>query len=148
MKKITVLATALLLCGPMMAQTNSTYDAQFIDWPTYSGDDLELNVDSKGTAFRMTDAKEIARNLKFDKIDSKKQPNLISYSLLNNANGDEWKEIKVIFNGADHAQVVKLPKGKWQVVARDGKICLDNTLGTVTSPEVQVSPRSALIMHR
>ena len=99
-------------------------------------------------AFRMTDAKEIARNLKFDKIDSKKQPNLISYSLLNNANGDEWKEIKVIFNGADHPQVVKLPKGKWQVVARDGKICLDNTLGTVTSPEVQVSPRSALIMHR
>lgn len=99
-------------------------------------------------AFRMTDAKEIARNLKFDKIDSKKQPNLISYSLLNNANGDEWKEIKVIFNGADHAQVVKLPKGKWQVVARDGKICLDNTLGTVTSREVQVSPRSALIMHR
>lgn len=69
MKKITVLTTALLLCGPMMAQTNSTYDAQFIDWPTYSGDDLELNVDSKGTAFRMTDAKEIARNLKFDKID-------------------------------------------------------------------------------
>lgn len=111
MKKITVLTTALLLCGPMMAQTNSTYDAQFIDWPTYSGDDLELNVDSKGTAFHMTDAKEIARNLKFDKIDSKKQPNLISYSLLNNANGDEWKEIKVIFNGADHAQVVKLPKG-------------------------------------
>ena len=54
----------------------------------------------------------------------------------------------MIFNGADHAQVVKLPKGKWQVVARDGKICLDNTLGTVTSPEVQVSPRSALIMHR
>ena len=53
-----------------------------------------------------------------------------------------------LFNGADHAQVVKLPKGKWQVVARDGKICLDNTLGTVTSPEVQVSPRSALIMHR
>lgn len=99
-------------------------------------------------AFRMTDAKEIARNLKFDKIDSKKQPNLISYSLLNNANGDEWKEIKVIFNGADHAQVVKLPKGKWQVVARDGKICLDNTLGIVTSPEVQVSSRSALIMHR
>ena len=99
-------------------------------------------------AFRMTDAKEIARNLKFDKIDSKKQPNLISYSLLNNANGDEWKEIKVIFNGADHAQVVKLPKGKWQVVARDGKIDLDNTLGIVTSPEVQVSPRSALIMHR
>lgn len=53
MKKITVLTTALLLGGPMMAQTNSTYDAQFIDWPTYSGDDLELSVDSKGTAFRL-----------------------------------------------------------------------------------------------
>ena len=53
MKKITVLTTALLLCGPMMAQTNSTYDAQFINWPTYSGDDLELSVNSKGTSFRL-----------------------------------------------------------------------------------------------
>lgn len=99
-------------------------------------------------AFRMTTAKDIAKNLKFDKIDSKKTPNLISYSLLNNANGDEWKEIKVVFNGAPTAQTVKIPKGNWQVVARDGKIDPVNTLETIAGGAVEVAPFSALILHK
>ena len=33
-------------------------------------------------AFRMTSASDIARHIVFDKIDSSKQPNLISYSLV------------------------------------------------------------------
>lgn len=99
-------------------------------------------------AFRMTTAKDIAKNLKFDKIDSKKTPNLISYSLLNNANGDEWKEIKVVFNGAPTAQTVKIPKGNWQVVARDGKIDPANALETIAGGAVEVAPFSALILHK
>ncbi len=99
-------------------------------------------------AFRMTTAKDIAKNLKFDKIDSKKTPNLISYSLLNNANGDEWKEIKIVFNGAPTAQTVKIPKGNWQVVARDGKIDPANALETIAGGAVEVAPFSALILHK
>ena len=99
-------------------------------------------------AFRMTNAADIARNLKFDKIDSKKTPNLISYSLLNNANGDEWKEIKLVFNGATTPQTVTLPKGKWQVVARDGKIDPVNALETIDGGKVEVAPYSALILHK
>lgn len=99
-------------------------------------------------AFRMTTAKDIAKNLKFDKIDSKKTPNLISYSLLNNANGDEWKEIKVVFNGAPTAQTVKIPKGNWQVVARDGKIDPAHALETIAGGAVEVAPFSALILHK
>lgn len=99
-------------------------------------------------AFRMTTAKDIAKNLKFDKIDSKKTPNLISYSLLNNANGDEWKEIKVVFNGAPTAQTIKIPKGNWQVVARDGKIDPVNALETIAGGAVEVAPFSALILHK
>lgn len=99
-------------------------------------------------AFRMTTAKDIAKNLKFDKIDSKKTPNLISYSLLNNANGDEWKEIKVVFNGSPTAQTVKIPKGNWQVVARDGKIDPVNALETIAGGAVEVAPFSALILHK
>lgn len=99
-------------------------------------------------AFRMTTAKDIAKNLKFDKIDSKKTPNLISYSLLNNANADEWKEIKVVFNGAPTARTVKIPKGNWQVVARDGKIDPANALETIAGGAVEVAPFSALILHK
>ena len=36
-------------------------------------------------AFRMTTADEIARNIVFDKVSA---PNVISYSIRNNANGD------------------------------------------------------------
>ena len=73
-------------------------------------------------AFRMTDAAQIARHLRFDKIDSSRTPNLISYTISGNANGDRWKEIKVVFNGGDKPQDVKVPKGDWTIIADDGRI--------------------------
>ena len=97
-------------------------------------------------AFRMTSAEDIAKNLVFDKIDSSKTPNLISYSLKNNANGDAWKEIKVVFNGASEAQTVNIPKGKWNIVAADGKINPEEFLGTSKGGKMTVAPYSALIL--
>ena len=70
-------------------------------------------------AFRMTDAAEVARHLRFEKV---KGDNLIAYQLLDNANGDEWKSIFLAFNGAASGQSVKLPKGEWLLVAYDGKL--------------------------
>lgn len=95
-------------------------------------------------AFRMTTAGEIARNIVFDKITS---PNVISYSIKNNANGDEWKEIKLVFNGSDSPFVAKIPKGDWTVVARDGQLKADG-LGTSKGGTVVVEPTSALILAR
>lgn len=95
-------------------------------------------------AFRMTTASEIARNIAFDKITS---PNVISYSIKNNANGDEWKEIKLVFNGSDSPFVAKIPKGDWIVVARDGQLKADG-LGTSKGGTVVVEPTSALILAR
>ena len=97
-------------------------------------------------AFRMTSAADIAKNLKFDKIDSKKTPNLISYSLLNHANGDKWKEIKVVFNGASHEQTVNVKKGNWMIVAKDGKISPAEGLGTTKGGKITLAPYSALIL--
>ena len=97
-------------------------------------------------AFRMTTAKDIAKHLKFDKIDSKKQPNLISYSLLDHANGDAWKEIKVVFNGASKAQTVNIPKGNWLIVAQDGRIDPEGKLGTTAGGRMELPPYSALIL--
>lgn len=102
-------------------------------------------------AFRMTSADEVARNLRFDKTEG---DNLISYSLLNNANGDEWKEIKLVFNGSDAPAEVKLPEGDWLVIARDASI---NHLGLtdkegkplrIKGGKTLVEPRSALILAR
>ena len=99
-------------------------------------------------AFRMTDARQIAKHLKFDKIDSAKTPNLISYSLVDNANGDAWKEIKVIFNGSSEAREVNVPKGNWEIVAQDGRIDAATPLATSAGGKVTLAPYSALIMHR
>lgn len=95
-------------------------------------------------AFRMTTAEEIARNIVFDKVS---QPNLISYSIKNNANGDEWREIKLVFNGSEEACQVKIAKGEWIVIARDGNICATG-LDTCKGGMMTVEPVSALILAR
>lgn len=76
-------------------------------------------------AFRMTSADQIAKHIVFDNIDSSKTPNLISYSITDNANGDSWKEIKVVFNGASSPQTVNIKKGNWTVIAKDYQINAD-----------------------
>lgn len=95
-------------------------------------------------AFRMSSAEDIARNIVFDKVDG---TNLISYSIKNNANGDEWREIKLVFNGSDEPREVKIPKGDWTVIAEDGRINADG-LGTSRGGRVTVAPTSALILAR
>lgn len=99
-------------------------------------------------AFRMTSADDIAKHIVFDKIDSAKTPNLISYTIKDNANGDEWTEIKVIFNGAAESREVNVKKGEWKIVAADGKISPDGSLGVSKGGHVRVAPYSALILAR
>ena len=99
-------------------------------------------------AFRMTSADDIAKHLVFDKIDSKKQPNLISYSLKDHANGDKWQEIKVVFNGASEPQTVNVKKGNWMIVAQDGKISPEAGLGTSKGGKITLAPYSALILAK
>ena len=60
-KKIsTVMASATILAGASLFSLSScanhkyaNYDDQFADYPTYSGDDLELTVNDSGTHFRL-----------------------------------------------------------------------------------------------
>jgi len=99
-------------------------------------------------AFRLTTAEDIARHLVFDKIDSSKQPNLISYSLIDHAGGDEWKEIKVIFNGSANAQTIRIPGGKWKIVAYDSRISPSGDLGIMKGGRISIPGTSALILAR
>lgn len=95
-------------------------------------------------AFRMTTAEDVARNIVFDKVAT---PNIVSYSIKNNANGDEWKEIKLVFNGGTDPYVAKIPKGDWIVIARDGELKSEG-LDTSKGGSVVVTPTSALILAR
>lgn len=96
-------------------------------------------------AFRLSTADEVARHLVFD--DVKNSDELISYSLIDNAGGDEWKEIKLVFNGSDVARQVKIKKADWTVIASDGKLKADG-LEMTKGGLMTVAPRSALILAR
>ena len=106
------------------------------------------NLRKNHPAFRMTSADQIARHLVFDEIDSSKSPNLISYTLKDNANGDSWSTIKVIFNGAEKENTVVVPKGEWRVVASDGVIYPDSEQPVIKGGKIKVEPYSALILRR
>ena len=95
-------------------------------------------------AFRMTTAEAIAKHIVFDNV---KGENLISYSIKDNANGDSWKEIKLVFNGSNEAQEVKIKKGEWIIVAQDGKLKADG-MGSTKGGKMTVAPTSALILAR
>ncbi len=95
-------------------------------------------------AFRMTTSEQIAKHLVFDKVDA---PNLISYSLKDNANDDTWKEIKLVFNGSDKPQSVKVARGNWIVIASDGVINAEG-IGFSKGGRLDVAPYSALILAR
>lgn len=99
-------------------------------------------------AFRMTSAEDIAKHLVFDEIDSEKTPNLISYTLKDHANGDQWEEIRVVFNGASKPQSVNIPSGQWKIVAMNGKIDPEGNLGTSKGGEITLNPYSALILSK
>ena len=95
-------------------------------------------------AFRMTTAEQIAKHIVFDNTT---EDNLISYSIKDNANGDSWKEIKLIFNGSNEVAEVKVKKGEWTIIAQDGKLNADG-LGTSKGGKLSVAPCSALILAR
>ncbi len=95
-------------------------------------------------AFRMTTTEDVAKHLVFDKVSA---PLLISYSLKDNANGDSWKEIKVILNGSTEAQNIKIAKGNWKVIASDGKINPDG-LYDIKGGSIAIEPTSATILAR
>ena len=94
-------------------------------------------------AFRMTTAEQVARHIKFDKT----APGLISYSLIDHANGDAYKEIKVIFNGSAENREIKVAKGNWTILAEDGRLNASG-LGTSKGGKLIVAPTSALILAR
>ena len=99
----------------------------------------------KHPALRMPTADEITQNIRFDKIKGKK--NVISYSILNHANGDTAKEIKIIFNGGDSIYKASIRKANWIVIAENAQLQA-NGLRKFTGGKIDIAQHSALILTR
>jgi pullulanase len=86
-------------------------------------------------AFRMPSTKMIQSNLRFIETGD---AGIIAYQVSNNANGDSWKNIIVVLNGNPSAKTIKIPTGKWKLVADENKIdeggIKDVSAGNITVP--------------
>lgn len=96
-------------------------------------------------AFRMTSSDMIKKHLEF--IDTP-SPNVIAYTIKNNANGDKWKNIVVAFNGTEKEQKLKLPsRGKYYVVVNNKKAGT-KTLETISGDTLTIPAKSAYVLYQ
>ncbi len=93
-------------------------------------------------AFRMTTNEDIQKHLK--SID-KKEAQLIVYQINDNANSDEWKNILVIYNGANKEREFSLPQGKWASALTNYKFIEEVK---ELSGKIKLSPISATILYQ
>lgn len=93
-------------------------------------------------AFRMTNADQIRKHLRFS-FDY--QTGVVSYMLVDHANGDTWKSILVVFNGNRNPVKFRVPEAsKWRVVAKDAKIDLSGKT-YFSGTDIEVSATSMLL---
>ncbi|MEO7176026.1 MAG: type I pullulanase [Saprospiraceae bacterium] len=94
-------------------------------------------------AFRMPNTKMIQDKLQFIPTDD---PLLIMYQLKDNANGDSWKDILLLFNGDVKDKKIALPEGKWMLVA-DGIIIKESGIKPLAN-SVNLPATTGLILYR
>lgn len=94
-------------------------------------------------AFRMLSTKMIQDNLKF--IDTG-DAGVIAYRIKNNANGDEWKSILVVLNGYISVKTIKVPAGKWTMVA-DGETVNQKGIKKVSGGDFDAAGTAAYVFY-
>ena len=95
-------------------------------------------------AFRMTTTNMIRSNLKF--LDTG-TPGLIAYQLSNNANGDKWKNIVVIFNGNPGSKEIFLPNGIWIMAADENNIDQQGLAKSIKN-SIAINGTSAVVLYQ
>ena len=95
-------------------------------------------------AFRMINNADVQHLIRFFEW---KEDNLIGYKITDNANGDEWAEIMVIFNGNTEEKMVDLPKGDWTIVCQNGQIN-EAGMGNFNGGKIEVAKHSSLILKK
>ena len=93
-------------------------------------------------AFRMTTTEDIQKHLEFLPGDDL----LVAYQLKDNANGDEWKDIIVAFNGSTEEKEVSIENGDWNQVLNGEHFVNRNV--KISNSKIKVPARGTLIMSR
>ena len=92
-------------------------------------------------AFRMTEKAAVDEALDFTPQVPDK---LVAYVIRNNANGDSWKNILVIYNGSEQARDINVA-GNWIIVANDQQAGTGKL--QTSKNKIHVEPFSLVIAH-
>lgn len=95
-------------------------------------------------AFHMGDAELVRQHMEFLPAD---QSGVVAFILKDNAAGDSWKDIVVVFNANQSAVEVEIPDGDYVVVCRDGLVDPAG-LATLSGSLARVPALSTLILRR
>ena len=87
----------------------------------------------------MSKKEDVLHNLSFHKVEQ----GLISYQISNNANGDKWKNIYVIYNARPEMVKYKL-KGDWKIAV----VGDDFNLNQVVSGKINIPGISMMILYQ
>ncbi|MEY3366871.1 MAG: type pullulanase [Bacteroidota bacterium] len=93
-------------------------------------------------AFRMQSAEQISKHLEFLDLPF---DNTVGYLLKDNANGDSWKRILLLFNGNKVGKQVSIPEGNWNIICQNGRIDMKG-MGKITGNKANLHAHSALIL--
>ena len=94
-------------------------------------------------AFRMSTADMVNKHLNV----FKQNENLVGFELTNNANGDKWNNIAVIYNANKEVKTVMLPKeGVWKIVVND-QIAGTEVIDTINSNLIKIEPLSIMVLY-
>ncbi len=110
--------------------------ARYADVLTYYQNLIKLRKEHP--AFRMHNAADVRKNLRFLRVEN----GFLSYQLENNANGDPWRNILVIYNAKDQVVDYKLNL-EWKLAVRQDEYYRRNN--PVLKDSVIVPERSMLI---
>jgi len=95
-------------------------------------------------AFRMPTTEMIQQHLKF--MDFPEGSLLVGYTISDNANGDSWSNILVLFNGNQVDKPIDLPAGNWTMVLRGGEI--NEASKIQVKNQVKIPASSGMIFYR
>jgi len=98
-------------------------------------------------AFRMPTNKEIQEHLTFLNFET---GGLVGYIIEGHANGDSWKDIVVLFNGNQTAQIAAIPEGNWTLALKGNQI-KEAGLGEVVIKKgdtLEIPASSAMILYK
>jgi len=100
----------------------------------YFRDLIQLRKDHP--AFRMPSTEMINEHLRFIET---QHSNVVAYEIQNNANGDRWHRIIVIYNGSTDFATVTIPDNWWVKVA-DGESVNQRGIETIRGGRIKVLP--------